>query len=333
MGETITTAPEEGLFTTGRITADDVLALRSEIFGDGIVLRAEAEALFTLHTSSPQQCEEWTIFFVEAVTDYIVHQEKPEGYISAKNADWLVSAITKDRMVASMVELELLVKVLEQAKRSPDGLSAFALRQVMHAVVDGKGPLMTGGELQTGLIAKPEVDLLRRILYAFGGDGNVGITRSEAEILFTINERTANASNDPSWNDLFVKAIANFVMCSSGYASPTREEALQRDSFFERADADVGGFFSRMVSGGVRGILDAYTSAPDVDTAFGTRNASENDSAQRAEKLDGVEAEWLAERIGRDRLLQDNEVALLQFIKQASPEIHPALKPLMDKVA
>ena len=61
--------------------------------------------------------------------------------------------------------------------------------QVAHAVVDGKGPLMLGGALVPGLVAKAEVDLLRRILYAYGGDGNIAITRAEAEVLFRINER------------------------------------------------------------------------------------------------------------------------------------------------
>jgi hypothetical protein len=80
---------------------------------------------------------------------------------------------------------------------------------VAHAVIDGKGPLMLGGALVPGLIAKAEVELLRRILHAHGGDGNIAITRAEAEVLFRINERTAQGHNDPSWNDLFVKAIAN----------------------------------------------------------------------------------------------------------------------------
>jgi hypothetical protein len=298
-----------------------------------VVTRGEAEALFALHASAQDQCPEWGPFFVEAVSDYIVHQEKPSGYISTENAEWLVQATSTDRMVASMVELELLVKVLEQAKYSPPGLAAFALRQVMHAVVDGKGPLMIGGKLVPGLIAKAEVELLRRILYAFGGDGNIAITRCEAEILFTINERTLNAKNDPEWNDLFVKAIANFVMCSSGYESPRREEALRRDHFFEQGNADIGGFFGRMFSGGMRGILEAYHTSTDVDSDWEARNRSSEALARRAEQIDGGEAKWLAERIGRDHVLADNELALLKFIKDASPSIHPDLKPLLDKVA
>jgi hypothetical protein len=333
MGDMIVAAPVAGLASKDRITPEDVLMLRREVFGDGVVTRGEAEALFALHASAKDQCPEWGPFFVEAVSDYIVHLEKPSGYISTENAEWLVQSISSDRMVASMLELELLVKVLEQAKYSPPGLAAFALRQVMHAVVDGKGPLMIGGRLVPGLIAKAEVELLRRILYAFGGDGNIAITRCEAEILFTINERTLSAKNDPEWNDLFIKAIANFVMCSSGYESPRREEALRRDHFFEQSDVDIGGFFGRMFSAGMRGMLEAYRTSTDVDADWEARNRSAEALARRAEQIDGGEAKWLVERIGRDHVLADNERALLKFIREASPSIHPDLKPLLDKVA
>ncbi|ANT54062.1 hypothetical protein [Mesorhizobium amorphae] len=329
----IMSAPVAGLTSKNRITAEDVTMLRREVFGDGVVSRGEAEALFALDATARDKCQEWPEFFVEAITDYIVHQEKPAGYISEDNADWLVQTISRDGMVDSRTELELLVHVLETAKSSPSKLCAYALEQVSHAVIDGKGPLMLGGDLVPGLIAKAEVDLLRRILYAYGGDGNIAITRAEAEVLFKINERTAAASNDPTWNDLFVKAIANFVMCSAGYEAPTREVALRRDSFFEQADAEIGGFFARMVSGGLAAIMEAYRAPDDIETEWEARNRASEALARRAETIDAGEAKWLAERIGGDRPLRDNERALLTLIKHASPEIHPALKPLLDKVA
>ncbi|WP_246740684.1 hypothetical protein [Mesorhizobium sp. NZP2298] len=68
--------------------------------------------------------------------------------------------------------------------------------------------------------------------------------------------------------------------------------------------------------------------------------------ARRAEAIDVSEAKWLAEHIGANRPLyenervgggrrplRDNERTLLALIKRASPEIHPALKPLLEKVA
>jgi len=333
MGELIMTAPVAGLTSKGRITAEDVIMLRSEVFGDGVVTRGEAEALFALDATARDKCEEWPVFFVEAIGDYIVHQEKPAGYISGDNADWLIRAISRDGMVDSRTELELLVHVLEQAKSSPSRLCAYALQQVSDAVIDGKGPLMLGGSLVPGLIARAEVDLLRRILHAHGGDGNIAITRAEAEVLFKINEQTAAASNDPSWNDLFVKAIANFVMCAAGYEAPTRDVALRRDSFLEQSEPEIGGFFGRMVSGGLAGIMEAYRSPDNIEAEWESKNRATEALARRAETVDASEAKWLAERIGGDRPLQENERALLTLIKHASPEIHPALKPLLDKVA
>ncbi|MGX5842732.1 hypothetical protein ACWGTI_18610 [Mesorhizobium sp. ArgA1] len=333
MGERIGSAPVAGLASKDRISAEDVVMLRREVFSDGVVTRGEAGALFALDAAATDKCQEWPEFFVEAVTDYIVHQEKPAGYISEDNANWLVSTISRDGMVDSLTELELLVHVLERAKSSPGWLSAFALEQVAHAVVDGKGPLISGGALVPGLVAKAEVDLLRRILYAYGGDGNIAITRAEAEVLFRINEQTAAGDNDPSWNELFVKALANFVMCSAGYEAPTREVALRRDSFFEQAEPEIGGFFSRMVSGGLAGIMEAYRSPGDIEAEWESKNRAAEALARRAETIDLGEAKWLAERIGTGRPLHDSERALLTLIKHASPEIHPALKPLLDKVA
>ncbi|QIA23312.1 hypothetical protein [Mesorhizobium sp. AA22] len=333
MGQLTMSAPVAGLTSKNWITAEDVVMLRREVFGDGVVTRGEAEALFALDAMAKDKCAQWPVFFVEAVTDFIVHQEKPAGYISQDNADWLVRAISRDGMVDSRTELELLVHVLEKAKSSPNGLCVYVLAQVANAVLDGKGPLMHDGKLVPGLIAKAEVELLRRILYAHGGDGNIAITRAEAEMLFKINERTAAANNDPSWNDLFVKAIANFVMCSAGYEAPMRDVALRRDSFFEQAEPEIGSFFGRMVSGGLAGIMEAYRAPGDIESEWESKNKAAEALARRAETIDASEAKWLAERIGRDRPLRENERALLTLIKHASPEIHPVLKPLIDKVA
>lgn len=322
-----------GMKSREHITPLDVLELRQLIFRDGVVARHEADAMFALNEACTAQCPEWQAFFVEAVTDYIVHQEKPAGYVSASNAEWLIEAISHDGKVDTMTELELLVRVIEQAKFSTERLAAFALQQVKHAVVEGRGPLMQGGELVPGVVGKAEVDLLRRVLYAFGGDGNIAITRAEAEVLFEINDRVAGARNDASWNDIFVKSIVNFVMCASGYQAPTRDVALRQENFLDRADADIGGFMARMASTGGRELLAAYRHSVDIDADWEARNQWTEACRRQAERTDNVEARWLAERIGKDGRLQENELALVRFIKQTSPSIHPELKPLLEKVA
>jgi hypothetical protein len=334
MDEAALKATPLGLVEQGRISADDVRFLRTELFRDGAVSRAEAEQLFRLHAENPHQCGEWHAFFIEAMVDHIVHQEKPSGYIPEEGAAWLIRMLSRGAVVGSIVEMELLVRALEQAKSSPSALAAFALGQVAFAAIDGKGPLAAKRSAACGLVEKAEVDLLRRILHAFGGDGNIAITRAEAEILFRINDGTCEEMNHPSWNELFVKAIANFVLASSGYEVPSRAEALRHDAFFDSAEVDIGAFFARMVSGGVAGMLNAYAAPDDtLEADFAELNRDKAVKASRASAVSGEEARWLAERIMNDRLIHDNERALLGFIRQAATAIHPDLKPLLEKVA
>lgn len=333
MGELILAAPVAGLTAKNRIQSDDVTMLRSEVFGDGVVTRAEAEALFALDASCQDKCPEWRSFFCEAIADFIVHQESPAGYISEENASWLIRSISRDGMVDTATELELLIKSLEQARSAPEKLSAYALEQVANAVIDGSGPLADGRELQQGVIGRAETDMIRRILYAAAGEGNVAISRSEAEILFRLNDCTIESANDPAWTELFVKALANSLMCASGYAPPPRDVALRQEAFFDNTQTDVSGFFGKMFADGLRGVLDAYQQDRSLEEAWAERNDRFAQSGSEAEAVDASEAKWLAERIGRDGVLHDNEKALLDFIKRESPSIHPDLQPLLDRVA
>lgn len=312
------------------IDAADVARLRAEIFPDGHVCRAEAERLLAMDGRAGSTCPEWTSFLVEAVTDHLVHQEVPAGYVSEANAEWLVAAATSARPAT---ELEVLIAVLERARTSPASLSAHALGRVAEAVVDGVLRMPDGRTLVPGVIGKAEVDLLRRILHAFGGGAGIGISREEAEVLFDLNDRTAGAANHPEWTELFVKAMANFVMCASGWTPPTREEALRHETFLDDTSIDVAGFFRAMASAGAKGILDAYRAPSGLEEAWRSRNAERAGAAAQAEAIDAGEAAWLVERISRDGTVHDNEKALLAFIGRESPLVHPAIRDLIARVA
>jgi hypothetical protein len=316
-----------------RITADDAMNVRRTVYGnDGAIRPDEMDAMFVIDEAADRVDPAWTRLLVEAATDFIVHQQAPSGYIDDANADWLIARIGKDGTVKTATELELLVKVLEEARSSPEKLVRYALRQVQNAVVDGKGPLADGTGLVPGHVDRGEVALIRRILYAFGGDNGIAITRSEAEVLFDINDRTAEAQNDPEWTDLFVKAIANCMMAASGYTVPPREVALRREEWLDSPNGGVGDFFARMVSGGLRGVIAAYT-MPSGENARAAMNARLDAAIAANEIVNEEEAGWLAARIGRDGKLHRNEKALLRFIHDEAPEVHPTLKRLVDQAA
>ena len=314
-----------------RINEDDVGILRRQVFGDGHVTPDEAEALIALDESPGEATPAWSQLFVEALTDFLVHQEQPHGYVSEANADWLMERIGRDGVVKTPTELELLVSVLEKGKSAPVRLVAFAMEQVRHTVVTGAGPLACGRMLTPGVIDAAEVELLRRILYAGGGDGHIAITRPEAEVLFDLNDATNGAPNDPAWDELFVKAIANFLLAASGYHVPTRAEALRREQWLDAPSAGVMSFFRRMVAGPAD-LLEAYAK-PDAEAAWATRNRENAEAARLAERVTDEEARWLADRLGRDSAITENERALLRFVQGEAASLHPLLRPLMEKAA
>ncbi len=347
---------------TKHLTGEHALTMRRAVYKDGKIDSTELDSLFSLDEAAERRDPEWVNLFVEAVVDFLVYQQHPEGYVDEANAQWLIDRISRDGDVKTDSELEVLVKVLEKAKSSPDSLSAFALRQVKTAILSGSGPVAqhrklapyeglgkpghgadlatdkmvldptsTDGELTPGRVGASEVQLLRRILYAFGGDGGVAVSRSEAEVLFDINDATEGADNDPSWTDLFSKALANTVMAASGYVAPSRDVALKREDWLDEEDGGVGDFFGRMLSGGLRGILDSYKDP--MGEAWKERNDTMDTSVRSAEVIDSGEADWLAERIMRDGKVNEAERALLKFIAEESPKIHPSLKPLIEQAA
>ena len=321
----------ESLNLAGKIGAEVVLKLRRAVFSDSFVSPQEAQSLIELNRNCFPRDVSWNVFFVEALTDYLVHQADPAGYVTAENAEWLISVIMVDGHVNSSIEMELVISILDQAMWSPPSLVNFALEEVKHWVVDGSGSIRKELDLVPGQIGEAEVDLLRRILYSFGGEWNIAISRQEAELLFDLNDATAGANNHPSWSELFVKAIANHIMAGSGYQVPSRQEALKREAWLE-SEETTSGFFSKMFSGGFSAVLEAYKAQTPEEAAV-ARLEQQRLEIVTGEIITQSEASWLTERLQRDGELHDNEKALLRFLKEESPDIHPSLKTLIDQAA
>ncbi|MEI9850693.1 MAG: hypothetical protein WDN24_07340 [Sphingomonas sp.] len=98
----------ERLKAAGTLTADDVLALRRQVWPDGRIDAGEAELVFALNDAVRQPPREWVDFFVEALCEYVVRQQAPSGYVDDAKAEWLVARAMRDGRVESLGELELL---------------------------------------------------------------------------------------------------------------------------------------------------------------------------------------------------------------------------------
>lgn len=294
------------------IAPEDVLSARRRAWGDGAIAREEAEAIFEIDRLAADPPHEWTDFFVEALTEYVVNRRPPRGYVEEADAAWLMAQIDRDGRVDTMSELELLVKVVETALNVPQRLKDYALAQIERAVLSGEGPTRRGGPIRPGTIEESEVALLRRLVFAAGGDGALVVSRSEAEMLWRLKDATLGGDNAPAWKTLFVQAVGNHLMAYSGYRPLDRAEAERREAWTRDRGGSVGGFLSRMLS-----------TAPDLEGARATfargRSAGEHDAAvAAAQQVTGEEGSWLQGRVRQDGETDAFEQALLDFIAEES---------------
>ena len=307
----------------GIVRDSDVKTLRRMVYEKSGLAAADIEALLRLNRGTRMQDPAWAPFFVEATTDFLVNELPPQGYVTSENATWLMTRIGPAGRVDNAAELEVLLAVLDRARWVPESLVAFALSQVKQAVIGADGPLRAGSRAAAGEITAGEVALIRRVLYAFGGDGNAAITRSEAELLIEIEEATAGHPQAPEWQELFVKAIASVVMAASGYRVPSREEALRQENWLlSRGELSIASFLSRAMS--------VYQTQSAQEQAL-ARLERQRIEIITTEEVTESSASWLAERLGGDRILTTNERVLLAFIRREHHSIDPALQPLLDR--
>jgi hypothetical protein len=308
-----------GVGARGYVTKEDVSFLRRNVFQDGIVSQSELDAVFALAERAPKGDAEWPMFFEEAVADYYLREEDPHGYLTDQEFATLKARVTRDGRKASEIELRLLLKLLETATATPAAMTDFVAEQLKLAILD-RGP--------DASVTANDTVLLRRFIFANGGDGNVRVTKREAELLFDISDATHGVGNDAVWTEFFVKAIANHLMSHFTYDAPSRDEALRRQAFFsdQSANVNVGGFFKRMIAGGLSGLKEEKS-------AQALRNEQRDRDIAVAEKVTPVEADWLADRIGRDGTFHASERALIDYMRDLGAELPPKLKALIDRAA
>ena len=155
--------------------------------------------------------------------------------------------------------------------------------------------------------------MLRRIVFACGGDGALIVSQYEAEALWRIKHVCLQSENDPGWKTLFVQAVANHLMAYSSYRPLEREQAARLEAFVNDHGSSVLGFFGRMRDSkfGValeqvrEELLESGPSAADHDSAVDS-----------AEAIEPGEKDWLDGRVHADGALDSYEEALLAFIAE-----------------
>lgn len=292
----------------GQITAEELLALRREGWGDGIITRAEAEALFVLNGALSRRHPEWCDSFVEAIGEFVLNGSPPRLQCSDEEAAWLIGQIDADGVVESMVELECIVRIIERAENVPDRLKTYVLEQVERAVLTGTGPTRSGGDLSATHISAAECRIIRRVIFASGSHAPAAVSRFEAEMLFRLKDATLAEENAAEWDNLFVDGIANFL---KGFVLPNAQVSHERkrelEAFVADNEAQLGRFMGRVAR-----------EAPQVinhfSKVFGKKAPSGPDYtalAAEGEKVTDYESEWLEGMIDADGEVDELERRLI----------------------
>ena len=111
------------IVASGSITADDVDVLRDIVYSDGKVEREEAEFLFKLRKELNDygNLREWNNFFIQAICDFVLDNDRFPNAIDDKEAIWLIDQIGEDGIIDD-VEQKLLKRLSKEAKRFPRSL-------------------------------------------------------------------------------------------------------------------------------------------------------------------------------------------------------------------
>ena len=140
----------------GRVSAEELLGLRREVWANGAIEPDEAEALFVLNRNLAECSNDWSDAFVEALVEHLLAGGSPRGYVTQQQADWLIAQIDADGRVETVAELELIARLFERASAVPENLKSYALHQIEQAVLAGEGPTRDGGMLEAGNVTAPD---------------------------------------------------------------------------------------------------------------------------------------------------------------------------------
>jgi len=304
------------LAADGRVGDAEALDVRRAIFPDGAVSRDEADALFQLNDRVGDDDPAWNAAFVEAICDHLLLNE-PRGHVSDEGAAWLESRLGQDGKLELVTELELVLKVLEKAESTPARLHKLARTCVSAAVLAGEGYEGRAANLVPGQIGETELQLIRRVLFAAGGAGNISVTREEAEWLFELDAASEGKAHVAGWRELFISGVMNHLFAAGSSSLLERDGMMNRARWLnEPHKGGVGGFFGRMFGGSY--LENVSEPKPDAgQMAYLRTRANE---ATIAEALTAPEASWLMTRINADGRRTANEQALVDAVKAAKGE-------------
>jgi len=327
---------DPAIVSGGGLDAAAVSDLRRAIYAKGGVTRDDLTQLLARgRAAGPGACLEYADLLAEAATDLLVRQVDPPGYVAPGDADWLTGQLADGGGLSCRAEFAMLVDVLRYAVSAPPTLGGFAVREVEKAILTGRRAATGQADHAPGVVTSADVQALRSLLFAPTEGSSLHVSRESAEALFDIAHATAGAANDPGFDDLFAKAIGNYLMGLSFRWTPTAAVAREHAQWADHATR-FANFFSRMVEQPLArrfGGLSAATKTVDEidEQLFAEENAADARALKDSGAIAASDADWVIAHLTRGGQLSPAEQRLLGFLAQEAASMPPSLRALVEK--
>ena len=313
-----------------------VLDLRRAVYAKSGVTRGDLTRLLARgRDAGPDACPEYADLLAEAATDLLVRQGDPPGYVAQGDADWLIGQLAEGGGLSCRAEFAMLVDVLRYAVSAPPSLGGFAVREVEKAILTGRRAATGQADHAPGVVTSADVAALHSLVFAPVEGSSLHVTRESAEALFDIAHATAGAANDPGFDDLFAKAIGNYLLGLSFRWTPAAAEAREHAQWADHASR-FADFFSKMVEQPLArrfgGVFETTRTVDQMDEAtFAAENAADARAIQQAGVIAPSSADWVIAHLTRVGQLTLAEQKLVGFLAQEASSMPPSLRALVDK--
>lgn len=188
-----------------KFTAEDVTLIENRIFAGGLDAPGAIATLLALEHCNAGKCPEWDAFFVQILSDHVIHTMHPLGALSEAKVEWLRRVLSRGGLISSRNELEVLVRVMEMAGPQSRMLTGFALSQVWHAIIDGEGALASHNRGLWTAMGMKQLSYINRVLTALGNTKPFSLR--DAEALFDPAHNLVPDGQQTVWQE-FVAAVA-----------------------------------------------------------------------------------------------------------------------------
>lgn len=297
----------------GEISEADARRIVNEIYKDGIVSRDEAETLFRLNDQLAERDPVWVERFIEAIKDFLLTREAPEGWITDDEADWLITQTGRDNHIETTSEIDLILTLLRYADGAPEKLSRYCLEAVSRRIIEN------------GVADDAMTERMRRVLFAPAGESSLFVSRHEATVLFKTNDAIATASNSKVWNTIFARAVLNHLVAAAHPDPVSEAEALRREAWLKDNNSSISGFFGRMANAFTSGTWFDKVSYNE-EAAARARYMAKEAATKKAAIVTDDEENWFLRRLGWDKSVSPAERELIELLKREAPGFAQGLK-------